>query len=66
MAISDVLLEGGHTFKTYSTRAESVEGGVQSEDFRADVIYGWSRIKFWLVWTEIYKAFVITSHSNHF
>ena len=36
MAISDVLLEGGVTFKTYLDK----EGGdLKSENFRGDVIY---------------------------
>ena len=44
MAISDVLLEGGKTFKTYLDRGKGGGGGVglKSEYFRADVIYEWS------------------------
>ena len=40
MAISDVLLEGGLTFKTYHDK-KGGGGGLKSEDFRGDVIYGW-------------------------
>ena len=40
MAISDVLLEGRLTFKTYLNKKRGGEG-LKSEDFRGDVIYGW-------------------------
>ena len=40
MAISDGLLEGELTFKTISTWWEG-GGGLKSEDFRGNVIYGW-------------------------
>ena len=43
VAISGVLLEGRITFKTYVDKGEG--GGVlQSEDFRRNIIYGWSLI----------------------
>ena len=42
MAISDVLLEGGKTFKTYLDRGKGGGVGLKSEYFRADVIYEWS------------------------
>ena len=52
MAISDVLLEGGHTFKTYSTRAERVGGGYNLKisgrtSFMDDPVlnFGWSGLK---------------------
>ena len=42
MAISDVLLEGRLTFKTYLHKKGGGGGvGLKSEDFRGDVIYGW-------------------------
>ena len=40
MAISDVLLEGRLTFKTYLNNKRE-GGGLKSEHFRGDVIYGW-------------------------
>ena len=40
MAISDVLLEGRLTFKTYLNKKRG-GGGLKSEDFRGDIIYGW-------------------------
>ena len=40
MAISDVLLEEGLTFKTCHDKERGGEGGLKSEDFRVDVIYG--------------------------
>ena len=36
--ISDTLLEGGLTLKTYLKKGK---GGLKSENFRWDVIYGW-------------------------
>ena len=41
MAISDLLLEGGSHLRHISTRGEGERGGLESEDFRGDVIYGW-------------------------
>ena len=38
MAISDGLLEGGLTFKTYLDMGGD---GLKPEDFWGDVIYGW-------------------------
>ena len=37
LAISDVLLEGGLIFKTYT---DNGGGGLKSKDFLGDVIYG--------------------------
>ena len=43
VVISDVLLEGGLTFKTYIDK----RGGewLKSEDFRGDIIYGWPHMR---------------------
>ena len=40
MAISDVLLEGDSHLRHVST-IDKGDGGLKSEDFRGNVIYGW-------------------------
>ena len=47
MAISDILFEGGLTFKTYLDKEGEKGGGgvkIKSENLRGDVIYIWPPI----------------------
>lgn len=62
VAISDVLLDGGLTFKTYPDKGE----GLKSEGFRGEEIYGWPlRIPI-LKYTYLYgNKNIIFKYENH-